>query len=96
VTKTACVVLGTGRASCEATHEQEVFSMQEKNVNPGDKKPGEGQEWPETGKTGKPGNSGNPGKQGAPGDAGKKGGEMGESGEGDSRKSGDVDKKVHE
>ncbi len=64
--------------------------MQEKNINPGDKKPGEGQEWPQTGKTGKPD------KPGKPGDAGKKGGEMGDSGEGDSRKSGDVDKKVHE
>jgi len=63
--------------------------MQEKNINPGDKKPGEGQEWPQTGKPGKPGQPGQ-------GDAGKKGGEMGESGEGDSRKSGEVDKKVHE
>jgi hypothetical protein len=63
--------------------------MQEKNINPGDKKPGEGQEWPQTGKPGKPGQPGQ-------GDAGKKGGAMGESGEGDSRKSGDVDRKVHE
>jgi len=41
--------------------------MQEKNTNvPNEKKPGEGQQWPETG------------KQGGQGDIGKKGGDHGQ------------------
>ena len=48
--------------------------MQEKNTNvPNEKKPGEGQQWPETG------------KQGGQGDVGKKGGDIG----GDMGKGGD-------
>ena len=48
--------------------------MQEKNTNvPNEKKPGEGQQWPETG------------KQGGQGDVGKKGGDTG----GDMGKGGD-------
>ncbi|HEY3217868.1 MAG TPA: hypothetical protein VGK15_02140 [Candidatus Limnocylindria bacterium] len=61
--------------------------MEEKNINPGEKKPGEGKQWPDTGDAGKPGKTG---------DAGKKGGQLGETGEGDSRKTGDVDRKVHQ
>lgn len=47
--------------------------MQEKNTNvPNEKKPGEGQQWPETGKQG---------GQGGQGDIGKKGGDQGQGGD---------------
>ncbi|HET7700000.1 MAG TPA: hypothetical protein VFM06_03925 [Candidatus Limnocylindria bacterium] len=53
--------------------------MQEKNTNvPNEKKPGEGQQWPETG------------KQGGQTDIGKKGGDIGKTG--DLGKTGDVNK----
>lgn len=55
--------------------------MQEKNTNvPNEKKPGEGQQWPETGKQGGQGQ----------GDIGKKGGQ--DQGEGDLGKGGDMGK----
>ena len=63
--------------------------MQEKNTNvPNEKKPGEGQQWPETGKQGGQGQ----------GDVGKKGGQdqgddMGKQGAGEQGKTGDLGKK---
>jgi hypothetical protein len=61
--------------------------MQEKNTNiPNEKKPGEGQQFPETG------------KQGGQGDIGKKGGDtggdLGRGGQHETGKTGDVGKDV--
>jgi hypothetical protein len=57
--------------------------MQEKNTNiPAEKKPGEDQPYPETG------------KQGGQGDIGKKGGQTGGDMGKDKRKTGDVGKQV--
>ena len=62
--------------------------MQEKNTNvPNEKKPGEGQQWPETG------------KQGGQGDLGKQGhgqDDLGKQGPGDSVKTGDTGKQGRE
>ena len=55
--------------------------MQEKNTNvPNEKKPGEGQQWPETGKQGGQGDVGKKGGDTGGGDLGK-GGDMGKGGD---------------